>query len=52
MPAASVPAAPPRFSTITGCPSESPICWMSDLAITSVGPPAGAPTNRRIGFVG
>ena len=47
-----MPAAPVLFSTITGWPSEACIFAAISRAGTSLGPPAGNPTSRRIGFEG
>src|SRR5262245_7214902 len=39
--APSAPAAPARFSTITGWPSRRGSCWLTMRAATSTGPPGG-----------
>src|SRR5688572_25720430 len=47
-----LPAAPPRFSTTSDCPSFSVNLRASSLATTSVLPPGAKPTTIRTGFAG
>ena len=47
-----VPAAPERFSIITGWPNISPILGPSARATISVPPPGAKPTINRIGLLG
>ena len=46
------PPAPPRLSTITGCPMDSLMRCATRRATISVVPPAGNGTTILIGFVG
>src|SRR3990172_10502140 len=47
-----MPPAPERLSTTTCCPSPSPSFGATERAITSVPPPGGNGTMKRIGFDG
>jgi hypothetical protein len=47
-----VPAAPPTFSMMIGCPSTARIFSPRNLATVSVAPPAGNGTIIVIGRVG
>src|SRR6266699_6227906 len=48
----TLPPAPPRFSTIAGCPTRSASFADTRRVTTSAGPPGGNGTIQRIGFDG
>jgi len=50
--AATLPAAPARFSMMTGWPIDSDILAPTRRASTSTAPPAANGTITRIGFIG
>ena len=49
---ATLPPAPPRFSTITVCFKASAKCGCTVRASTSTNPPGASPTTRRTGLTG